>query len=75
MSEEDKNDVKLVHFTILGGSSEEIEQFATQLNKYKAKMPFKVEFLVTNERVELVSLKYLLKELYRLYKLTRGDKE
>ena len=75
MSEkETKNDVKLVHFTILDGSMEEIEQFTIALNKIKKQLPFRVEFLVTNERVELVSLKYLFAELIRLYKKTKGEK-
>ena len=73
--QQDKDDIKLVHFTIVDASQDDIKAFAEQLNKIKLKLPYKIEFIVTNERVELVSLKYLLKELYELYKKTKEDKK
>ena len=68
-------EVKLVHFTILDATNSEIQRFAEELNKLKPKLTTKFEFIVTNERVELLSLKHLLNEFYKLYKKTKEDKK
>ena len=62
-----ENDVKLVHVVVVDGNQEMIAALRDQLREVKKKIP-NLEFLITNDKVELVSLKYLLNELYRLYK-------
>lgn len=66
------DDVKLVHFTIIDGNEEDIKALAEELKKFKNK---KYQFLITNEVVELTSVKYLIDELYRLYKKMKEEKK
>jgi hypothetical protein len=66
---------KIVHFQMLGGSQKELMMLATELRKLKDKTELDIEFLVTNERIELHSVKYLLDELYKLYKNVKYLKE
>ena len=65
-------EVKLVHFTVVDGSEEQVKALTIAVNDIKEKLPFKLEFLVTNDRIELHSVKYLLDELYKLYKLLKA---
>ena len=69
------DDVKIVHFQIIGAGKEEIKVFSEALIKLKEKLPYKIEFLVTNEKVELHSVKYLIDELYKLYMKYKKLKE
>jgi len=66
---------KLVHFTILDGNEDEIKSFAGELNKWKKKRGIDYDFLVTNDRYQLTDVKYLLNELYRLYKNFKAVKD
>ena len=68
-------ETKLVQFRILDGTEEEVALLAKALKTIKKKLPINMEFLVTNDRVELRDIKYLINELYTLYKLEKGDGE
>ena len=68
-------ETKLVQFRILDGTEEEVTLLTEALKNIKKKLPVNMEFLVTNERVELRDIKYLINELYGLYKLEKGDGE
>jgi hypothetical protein len=70
-----EDDVKILHITVVDGTYEQIEALTTELKKIKEKLPYKVEFLVTNEKVQLESVKYLLEELIKLYKNYKALKE
>jgi len=61
-------DTKLVHFSIVDGTQEQIKALSMALKGFKKSLPFDIEFLVTDNRVELHSVKYLIDELYTLYK-------
>ena len=61
-------ETKIVHFTIIDGNNEDIQSLGEQLQKVKNKLPFEMEFLITNDRIQLNSVDYLLKELIILYK-------
>lgn len=61
-------DTKIVHFKMIGGSPEDLNALGLQLKQMVDKTGLDIEFLVSNERVELTSVKYLLRELYKLYK-------
>ena len=62
------NNTKLVHFTIIDGTDPEIKAFGIALKKLKSKLPLDIEFLVTTDKIQLHSVKYLIQELYKLYK-------
>ena len=66
-------ETKLVQFRILDGTEEEVTLLSEALKDMKKKLPINIEFLVTNDRVELRDVKYLINELYALYKLEKGD--
>ena len=66
---------KLVHFTVVVGTEEEIKALGTVLGEMKQKLPFEIEFLVTNDRIQLTDLKFLLAELIKLYKNYKAIKE
>ena len=68
-------ETKLVQFRILDGTEEEVTLLTEALKNIKKKLPVNMEFLVTNERVELRDIKYHINELYALYKLEKGDDE
>jgi hypothetical protein len=70
-----EDDVKILHITVVDGTYEQIEALTLELKKLKEKLPYKVEFLVTTDKVELTSVKYLLDELYKLYKNYKTIKE
>ena len=61
------NSPKLVHFTVIEGSDEEVRNLLIALKTLKNDLGLNYEFLVTNNRVELSSVKYLLDSLYKLY--------
>jgi len=64
-------DTKLVHFMIVDGNEEQIATLATAVNTLKDKLPYEIEFLVTNDRIRLYDVKYLIDELYKIYKLEK----
>ena len=68
-------DTKLVHFTIVGATQEEIAEMATVLKKIGENLTYDIEFIVTNEKIELHDVKFLMKELYKLYKKEKKFKE
>ena len=68
-------DTRLVHFTIIDGDNKDIQSLGEQLQKVKDKLPFEMEFLITNDRIELHSVKWLLSELVKLYKRERKRKK
>ena len=66
----DKKDVKIVHVTVVDGDFDQIRVLKDQLLKWKenADLPFDIEFLISNDKLELRDAKQLINELYALYK-------
>ena len=69
-----KKDIKLVHFTIMDGNEEQIRALGKAINNIKERLPFDIEFLITNDKIELHSVKYMIDELYKIYQLMNKDK-
>lgn len=61
-------ETKLVQFIIADGNEEQVKALTRALSNIKSKLPFDVEFLVTNDKVKMRDVKYLITELYQLYK-------
>lgn len=61
-------DTKIVHVAVLDGEPEMIKALAQHLSKLKEDTGLDVEFLVTNDKVQLRDVKYMIDELYHLYK-------
>jgi wyosine [tRNA(Phe)-imidazoG37] synthetase (radical SAM superfamily) len=65
-------DTKIVHVAILDGEPEMIRALADHLTKLKKDTELDVEFLVTNDKIQLRDVKYLIDELYKLYKAEKS---
>jgi hypothetical protein len=61
-------DTKIVHVAVLDGEPEMIRALGTHLGKMKEENNLDVEFLITNDKVQLRDVKFLIDELYILYK-------
>lgn len=52
----------------MDGNQDEVRALAIALNDLKKNLPFNMEFLVTNNRIELHDIRHLIDQLYELYK-------
>ena len=59
-------ETKLIHVSVLTDDIETIKKLKEQLTILKEKLP-DVEFLITNDKIELRDVKFLLDDLYKLY--------
>jgi hypothetical protein len=66
--------VKVIHVKVVGGNSADIYEIGNALKKFKAQLPFKLEFIITDDRVELRDVDLLVKELYKLKKQIEQEK-
>jgi len=62
-------DKKIVHIKILDASKEDIESMISVMKELKKQLPYDIEFFITNEKIEMQSIKSLINELYTIYKL------
>ena len=58
-------DTKVVLFTIMDGGEEEINAMSKALVQLKDKLPYEIEFIVSNEKIQMRDVKQLLIELYQ----------
>ena len=61
-------DTKIIQVAIVDGNIEDIKALRDALEKLKESLPYDVEFLVTNDTIQLRDIKYLIDSLYILYK-------
>jgi hypothetical protein len=66
---EDSN-VKIIHVKIIGGNEADVWEIGKALKRFKkeADLPYRLEAIVTNDKVELQDVDHLLRELYKLKK-------
>ena len=62
-------DTKIVHFSIIDGTQEDIRNLSIALGEMKKRVNLDIEFLVTNDKIQLSSVEDLLTSLYTLYKM------
>lgn len=62
-------DTKIIHVAIVDGEPQQLKKLSEELNKLKKKLDFDVEFMVTNDKIKFRDVKWLINELYKLYKL------
>jgi len=67
-------DTKIIHVQVVEGTQEQIGVLGKALKELKDKLPFDVEFMVTNDAIQLRDVKYLIDELYTLYKQVNEGK-
>ena len=61
-------DTKLVLFTVIDGKDKQIHELAKALASLKHKLPEDIEFLVCNDKYQLVTVRHMIEQLYILYK-------
>lgn len=64
---------KLVHVMIVDGEPQQLKALSETLSKLKKKLPFDAEFFISNDKIKFRDIKWMIDELYILYKL--GKKE
>ena len=72
MSEEEK--VLICHVKIIGGNQGDIYEIGKAMSDFKKNLPYRLEAIVTNDKVELQDVDTLIKELYKLKKSIDIDK-
>ena len=73
MEEEKKEKVRVIHVKILGGTQADVYEIGQSMKKFTKKLPYRLEAIITNDRVELRDVDFLLKELYHLKKQIEQD--
>ena len=73
-SRQQTEDIKIIHCKVVGGGEADVYEIGQALKKFKADLPYRLEFIVSNERVELQDVDTLIKELYKLKKKIDGEK-
>jgi hypothetical protein len=61
-------ETRLIHFTIIDGTIDEIKELKQQLSKIGKKLSYDLEFIITNDKIESIPLERMLKSLMDLYK-------
>ena len=69
------SNTKLVYFQIVDADKEEVKAFGEALAKMKDKFPFDIEFLIGNDRIQLYDVKFMINELYKLYRKEKKFKK
>lgn len=67
-SSDEVKETRLIHVKIIGGSQADIYEIGKAMKHFSESLPYKLEALVTNDRVELQDVDTLIKELYKLKK-------
>lgn len=68
----DEKPVKILHVQVIDGDEKDIDAIGKSLKevreKLESKLDFELEFLISNDRVEIRDVRTLIKELMALYK-------
>ena len=62
-------DTKIIQVMVVDGEPHQLKALVENLSKLKKKLDFDVEFMVTNDKIQFRDVKWLIDELYKLYKL------
>jgi len=66
-------DTKLVHVMIVDGEPAQLKALSENLKTLKKKLDFDVEFMVTNDKIKFRDVKWMIDELFKLYKLGKRE--
>lgn len=61
-------DTKLLFINVIDGSEKDIRALTNEMSKIKNKLPYDIEFVISNDNIQLITVKQLLKEIAALYK-------
>jgi len=71
----EKTGCKIIHVQIVDGTQADIYEIGNALKKFKETLPFRLEAIVTNDKVTLYDVNDLVKELWKLKKQLDKEKE
>jgi len=67
-------ETRILHISVANGKPEDVKAVRDAIQVLKGKLDFDVEFLVTNEMIELRDVRTMISELYELYNQTKETK-
>ena len=62
-------ETKIVQVVVVDGEPHQLKAISDNLRIIKEKLDFNVEFMVTNDKIKFRDVKWMIDELYKLYKL------
>jgi len=62
-------DTKIIQVVVVDGEPEQIKALSVHLQKLRKKLDFDAEFIITNDKIRFRDVKWMIDELYKLYKL------
>lgn len=65
---------KLIHVKIINGTTADIYEIGKALKEFKKNLPYRLEAIITNDKIELQDVDHLLVELYGLKKSLDAEK-
>ena len=63
-----KSDVRVIHVQVIGGTQADIYEIGKAMQELKSKLPYRLEAIVTNDKVTLRDVDTLIIELTKLQK-------
>ena len=72
--EEPSNSCKIIHVKVIDGSPADIYEIRNVMAELKKKLPFRLEAIVSDDKIVLQDVDKLLKELYKLKKIIEQEK-
>jgi len=70
----ENEECRIIHVQVVNGSQADIFEIGEALKKFKETLPFRLEAIVTNDKVQLRDVNALIKELWKLKKQLEKDK-
>jgi len=68
-------ETKIVQVKVTDASPEDVEAMVKAFSTISDKLPYDIEFIVTNEKLDIHDIAHLINELYDLYKKSKEDKK
>ena len=69
------SDCKMIHVKVIGGGQADIYEIGKAMQEFKSKLPFRLEAIITNDKVELRDVNDLINELLKLKKQLKQEEK
>jgi len=71
----EKNRCRIIHVKVIGGDTSDIYEIGEALKKFKSQLPFRLEAIITNEKVVLQDVDTLIQSFLNLKKQIKEDEK
>lgn len=68
-------DTKIIQVMVIDANEKAILALQKALGEIKKTLPFDAEFFITNENIRFRDIKFMIKELFDLYKMEKKSRE